>query len=629
MKKVAFLILLTFVSLIHAVEPLEVLKLDKGILNNPGGIHGVLTHEGGVIQVNVNLEEDKTYSLELQYNVSNERQDSGYWFAVQHLDMRPYDTVRFKVKGLSGGENMKFGLKDDRWYEDRLSIDKYLQEPLARQWQTVEIPLADFHAVRQWDSMDNFSFSFFHSDNSLLKSAVFVKDVELISTGRNLKSGESKSSKTKKKPENWYEINERPVRYKISVNLWTAPNDEVLDLVEHAAFGFFWNEVSPKNGLIKDRCYAFGSDLRNVASIASVGFGLSAICVADKRGWVEKDAAYKRVLMTLKFFQTEAQMYNGFFFHYYELDTGAPVSGFEVSSVDTALFMMGVITAKQYYKGTDVETVADQLLNTVDWPWMMNGKQFLSMGYDKKFIDAEWRDYNEGLLCYILAMGSKTHAISSDPWDSVQRESLKYKDFTFVPSAGDNALFTHQYPQIWVNLKGRPDRKKMDYFENSKIATQANAAWCRDNSALFATFGQGFWGLTACDGPKGYVINGAPYGKCDGTVAPTATLGSVAFTPNLSIEQAKKYFGLKDELWGKYGFVDSFNLDKNWFSSVYLGIDLGPILLMIENYRSGMIWDLVSQEPSIQTGLEHMGFQPQPASKAVKSQKLESVPEKN
>ncbi|MBV9463416.1 MAG: hypothetical protein JO317_04220 [Verrucomicrobiae bacterium] len=577
----------------------RLINMERGKFMNPsGGLDDSFGTRGGRVKMDVPFEGDNADSLHFDYNVSGEKQDAGHWFALQHFDMRPYQAVRFKVKGRNGGEMIAFGFKDDRWYEDRISLEKYLKEGITQDWQTVEIPLKDFDKVRQWDSMDNFSLSFFNSKNFLPRSEVYVKDVELIP------SADPRTDK-------WYAKKDERQTFPVSFDAKDADTDQMLDAVERSAFGFFWNEANPKNGLIKDRCYAFGADQRRVASIGSVGFGLSSICVADKRGWIPHDAAYERVLTTLKFFSTEAGMYNGFYFHFYEMETGAPSGRSEVSSVDTGIFLYGVLTAKQYYKGTEVENVAQQVLERADWTWMLNGGKTLSMGWfpGNQFIPHRWQDYNEAVLLYFLGVGSPTHALPVSSWDLIDREPVKYGSYEFVAAAGENSLFEHQYPQCWLDLRDRKDKKKINYYQNSILATKANRDWCAENSSKYKTFAQGFWGLTACDGTRGYVINGAPFGHCDGTVAPTATLSSIVFTPDLAADQMRKYFGMKKQLWGKYGFVDAFNLDKEWASSVYIGVDIGPTLLMIENHRTGMIWDLVQKDPMIQEAYAKMGFE--------------------
>jgi hypothetical protein len=565
-----------------------------------GGMSGSWGTLGGWAKMGVHGEEDKSRSLRFEYNVSDARQNAGWWFAFRHLDMRSYQSVRFKVRGRNGGEMIAIGFKDDRWYEERISIQNYLAGGVAKEWKEVTIPLKDFARVRQWDSMDNFSISFFYGKDYLPRSEVYVKDIELVATGA-----------TTSPP--WHATGEERQIFPISIDTQKASEDQVLDLVQRSAFGYFWNEANPKNGLIKDRCYAFGPDQRKIASIAAVGFGLSAICVADRRGWIAKDAAYERVYTTLKFFERSAQKYNGFYFHYYEMDTGAPVRGSEISSVDTGIFLAGVLTVKQHYKGTEVEVLAKNMLDQVNWGWMMNKENYLSMAWfpGNKFLPHLWRDYNEAIMLYFLGVASTTHPIPPEVWQQIDREKFKYKEIEFVAAAGENSLFEHQYPQVWFDLRGLIDKNGVDYFDNSAVATRLNRQWCLDNAGKFKTFAAGFWGLTACDGPGEYVVNGAPHGYCEGTVAPTAPIGSIPFAPELAVEQIRKYFTLEDHIWGKYGFVDAFNLDKNWFSSVYIGIDQGPIVLMIENYRTGAIWDLVGSDPQIQNAYKLMGFRAQ------------------
>jgi len=566
-------------------------------VNLSGNLDGAWRNGGGSVRMSVNREPDQGCSLRFDYNVSSGGQDAGHWFAFRHFDLRPYESVRFKVRGLNGGEVMAFGFKDDRWYEERISIEKYLEGGISKEWQVVTIPLKDFAKVRQWDSMDNFSISFFNSKDGLPRSQVYVKDIELVVL--------------QNKKNTWYLSKEEREMFPIPFDPNEATEEQLLDLVERSAFGFFWNEANPANGLIKDRCYAFGSDQRRVASIASVGFGLSAICVADKRGWIPHESAYERVLTTLKFFRNSAQKYNGFYFHYYEMDTGAPVYGTEISSIDTGLLLMGVLTVRQYFPNTEVETIAKELLEEANWTWMSNGGRYLSMAWypGGRFSPAEWKDYNEGILLYFLGTASPTYPLPVTAWDGISRESFKYKERQFTVAAGENCLFEHQYPQVWLDLNGWVDKKKFDYFINSTEATQANYESCMENASKYKAFAEGFWGLTACDGPSGYVVNGAPYGACDGTVAPTASLGSIPFAPKLAMDQMKKYFEHKNRIWGKYGLVDSFNMDKDWFASAYLGIDEGPILLMIENYRTGMIWELVAGDPMIQAAYKKMGLE--------------------
>ncbi len=205
----------------------------------------------------------------------------------------------------------------------------------------------------------------------------------------------------------------------------------------------------------------------------------------------------------------------------------------------------------------------------------------------------------------LLGIGSKTHPMPVSSWDAFARPVNSYKQFQFV---GPPPLFIHQYSHIFVDFKDEKD-KYMDYYYNSVQATLANRQWCIDNMNRSKSYGPNSWGLTACDGPDGYRAYGAPNGDNDGTVAPTAAIGSIVFTPEASIKLMKYlYTTHKDRIWGKYGFVDSFNWDRDWVSSKYIGIDEGPIVLMIENYRTGLIWRYFMQNDNIKKALELCGF---------------------
>jgi len=568
------------------------------LVNATGGRRGYWRNNGGQIAAASARDEDGYLCLRIQFDVAAPRQNVGHWFALRHHDLRSYGAVRLTLRGRDGGEMLAFGLKDDRWYEERIHLEPYLGQPLSREWKTLTIPLTAFGRVRQWDSMDNVSISFSHSDTFRNRGQVLIREVTLLPAEKPLLLPP-----------------QRRRTYPIAIDPASASDEELLELVERASFEYFWNEANPETGLIKDRCYAFGPDERDVASLSAVGFALSAICVADKRGWVPHEEAYERVLRTLQYFQIEAQMFNGFYFHFYDMDTGAPFGESEVSSVDTGLFLLGVITAKQYYAGTDVERVAQQLLEQVNWDWMRNGKVFLSMGWypGNRFIPHQWRDYNEGLLLYFLGIGARRSGLAPKVWEVLNKESARYANYEFIPGSGENPLFIHQYPQIWLDLRDRVDPQGINYFANSVTASLANHTWCRRHSDRYRTFAEGYWGLTASDGPREYTVYGAPFGKSDGTVAPTAVLGSIPFVPELALEQLRKYFTLADRIWGKYGFVDAFNLEADWFSSVHIAIDQGATLLMIENYRTGMIWDLVSREPIVQRAFARIGFQPMPS----------------
>ncbi len=384
---------------------------------------------------------------------------------------------------------------------------------------------------------------------------------------------------------------------------------QFLELVQQKAFQYFLKEHHPSSGLVKDKASNFAHDSSTIASIAATGFGLTAMVVGADRGWISHQEAQKYCAKTLRFALQGLEAEHGFFYHFIHWQTGKKTKNTELSSIDTALFLAGALTAGQYFKGTEVEQMAGELYRRVDFSWMLNNGKTLSMGWGPRegFLKQRWSDYNESLILYALAVGSPTHAISPGSWREVNKRVGIYGSYVLVFSP---PLFTHQYPLIWLDLRNRNDGV-IDYFENSKVATLVNRQFCLDQREKFKTYSENIWGLTAAIGPNGYKAYGSGPGQAvhDGTVAPTAPGGSIVFTPELSLAALKSMYEThKDKLWGKYGFSDSFNLDRNWFAQEVIAIDQGPLLLMIENYRSELIWKLFMQNSDIQRGLEKMGF---------------------
>lgn len=402
-------------------------------------------------------------------------------------------------------------------------------------------------------------------------------------------------------------------------------DEEFLDMVEEETFWFFWNEANPSNGLIQDRATNFTSHTYDRASIASVGFGLTAICVAHSRGWVSYNQAYDRILTTLKTFRDgPVQDKNGFFYHFLDMNTGTRHGSSEVSSIDTSLFLAGALFAGQYFKGTEIETIADELYRAADWEWMSNSTKFVNMSWKPGgFGSSYWDSFNEGVLLDVLAIGSPTHPKNVDCWTDMQRPSDTYGGYTSIYSFPNNPLFVHQYPHIWIDFR-RKEYAGTNYFENSKKATLANRQFCIDHQDYFendgdndyTTYSSKSWGLTAGDAPVApwYIAYGAEPGgggNDDGTVQPTASAGSIMFTPEESIETLKyMYDNYKSSIWGKYGFCDGFNRDRSpdWRSGDVIGISQGATMLAIENYRTGMVWDVFMQIPYVTDALNKMGF---------------------
>ncbi len=402
-------------------------------------------------------------------------------------------------------------------------------------------------------------------------------------------------------------------------------DEEFLDMVEEETFWFFWNEANPDNGLIQDRARNFTSDIYNHSSIASVGFGLTAICVAHSRGWISYNEAYGRILKTLKTFRDgPVENEHGFFYHWLNMDTGARYGGCEVSSIDTTILLAGALFAGQYFKGTEIETVADELYRAADWQWMSNGTKFVNMSWTPEtgFGGSYWDSFNEGVLLDVLAIGSPTHPKNTDCWTDMTRPNGTYAGYNLIYCWPNNPLFVHQYPHIWVDFR-RKEYAGTDCFENSRKATLANRQFCidyhddteNDGDDYYATYSSECWGLTAGDDPDGgYTAYGAEPGgglNDDGTVQPAASAGSIIFAPEESIEALKyMYDNYKSDIWGKYGFCDGFNLDRSpdWRSDDAIGISQGAIMLAIENHRTGMVWDIFMQSPYVTDALNKMGF---------------------
>jgi hypothetical protein len=400
----------------------------------------------------------------------------------------------------------------------------------------------------------------------------------------------------------------------------------LLDTLQHTAFRFFWDEANPATGLIKDRSAAGVP-----SSIASVGFGLTAIGIGADHGWVSRAAARDRVHTTLRTLWTAPQGaaasgtagYRGLFFHFLDLATAHRAWSSELSTIDTGLLLAGIVYAREYFDGPDsietaIRSLADSLYYRMDWKFMNNFNPGLLMGWNPGTQFAgytEWTGYNEAMIMYILAIGSPTRP--ADPAGWTQRWTAYYRlenhyGQTYVAFA---PLFGHQYSHCWIDFRGMRDaymrNAGFDYFENSRRATYAARAYCADNPGGFAGYSDSLWGLTACDGPNGYKARGGPPAENDdGTIAPTAAISSLPFAPDIVQPFIRNLWNsYRTQLWGPYGFRDAFNLQAGWFGPDVIGIDQGPIILMIENYRTGRVWERFMRNADVQRGLQRAGFQ--------------------
>ncbi|MCC4618892.1 hypothetical protein LL965_01910 [Xanthomonas cassavae CFBP 4642] len=426
--------------------------------------------------------------------------------------------------------------------------------------------------------------------------------------------------------------------------------------IERRTFQFFWDTTNEVNGLSPDR---FPS--RPFASIASVGFALTAYPIGIENGWVSRNQAIDRTLTTLKFFRdapmgpqrTGRAGYKGFYYHFLDMQQGNRYDSWvELSSVDTALLMMGVLFTQSYYDGEDprekeIRQIADALYKRVDWRWLQQRAPLISMGWfpESGFIDHDWMGYNEAMMLYILALGSPTHGVDPEAWTSWTRtynndwgvyQGQEYLSF--------GPLFGHQYSHVWIDFRDIQDQymreRGIDYFLNSRRATLAQRDYAIDNPMKWKDYGENVWGLTAGDGPQNtsqqyrgeqrqfrhYSSRGAGLRENfdDGTIAPTAAISSIVFAPEVVIpatEEMHKRYG--DYLYSSYGFLDSFNPSFNydiplktgrmvpnrgWVAGDYIGIDQGPILTMIANYQTEFVWNVMKKNPYIRAGLERAGF---------------------
>ena len=383
-----------------------------------------------------------------------------------------------------------------------------------------------------------------------------------------------------------------------------SPDEKFLENLEYHSILYFTRETNPSNCLIKD-----SSRPGSPASVAAVGFGLTAICIGESRGWIDKDDARYLVLKTLKTFRDDLPNKHGFFYHFLDMRTGQRTWNSEVSSIDTALFLAGALFAGEYFKGTEIEDLAKELYERVDWPWMLNGRKVLCMGWrpEEGFLPYYWDSYSEAMILYALAIGSPTHPIPAECWLEWKRPVDMYKDHRVI-YCHTGSIFTYQYSHAWIDFRNLLDGE-INYYDNSVNATKANRQFCIDNAAEHKAYGENSWGLSACIGPGGYKGYGAKPGMAvnDGTIPPCGMAGSIVFDPIASLNGLKNLYSMhKDFLYGIYGFKDAFNIDKNWWAEEYLAIDVGITAMMIENYRSGLVWDKFMELPAIKRWLKRV-----------------------
>ena len=388
------------------------------------------------------------------------------------------------------------------------------------------------------------------------------------------------------------------------------PDDEFLDQIERAIFLFFWEQASPTTGQVKDRALAAGNDTRTVSSIAATGFGLTALCLGHKRGYGDPAQIQARVSTTLSFLLNQLPTVNGFFYHFVDMNTGARAWNCEVSSIDTSILLCGVLTCRQYFQDAQIQSMATQIYNRVNWPWMLNGGDAFSMGWtpEKNFITDRWDVYCELMMLYLLAIGSTTNPVPASAWDAFTRPSFTYQGLTYITNQSA-PLFIHQYSHAWYDFRNKRD-KYANYFDNSVTATEAHKLFCLSLQARFKDYQPNLWGITASDSLSGYTAWGGPpaMGEIDGSIVPCAAGGSLPFVPADCIAVLRNIRAAFPQAWQRYGFVDAFNPLTNWYDPDVIGIDVGITMLMAENQRSNFVWNTFMTSPEVQSAFAAVGL---------------------
>ncbi len=390
----------------------------------------------------------------------------------------------------------------------------------------------------------------------------------------------------------------------------TKTDDAFLDELERAGVRFFWEQANADTGLVKDRALADGDDKREVGSIAAGGFGLTALCLADRRGYLTHDQALQRARQAIWYICKRLPSVRGFFYHFSDVRTGKRVWNCELSSIDTALLLCGVLTCRQYFDDPEIRRLAQEVYERVDWPWMTDHQSTLTMGWkpESGFLKSRWDSYSEAMVLYLLAIGSPSHPLPPSAWDSFKRPLFEYNGLRYINEG--TPLFTHQYSHAWFDFRGRRDRYA-DYFENSIAATLAHRLFCIRLHDRFGFLGPDLWGITSSDSAAGYVAWGGPppLGPLDGTLVPAAAGGSIPFLPRETIytlRTMRERFGSR--IWRRYGFVDAFNPQTGWVDKDVIGIDVGITVLMAENARTQFVWRTFMKNEEARRAMDLAGF---------------------
>lgn len=419
-----------------------------------------------------------------------------------------------------------------------------------------------------------------------------------------------------------------------------SADEAMLDGLQHAAFDYFLRTTNLRNGLVADTTLA-GSP----SSIAAVGFALSAYPVAVSRGWIGRADAVQRSLAALRFFAHSDQSggaaatgFRGFYYHFLDLDTGRRTWQSELSSIDTALLLAGMLTAAAFFDAgdnaeTELRERADALVRRVDWHWAQRDDGAVALGWKPEcgFLNYGWDGYDEAILLYVLALGSPTHALAAGSFETWSL-TYQWENIYGIEVLYGGPLFVHQFSHAWIDFRGIRDafmrEKDCDYFENSRRATQVQREYAIRNPGSFTGYGPDCWGLSAGNGPSsapqtvagrrqafyGYAARGVPWGPDDGTICGPSVLGSLVFAPELVLPAVRRLMAQPPGGDGTALRASGFNATarapgcEGWVAPGEVGLDQGLIVLMIENFRSGLLWRLGRGIPCIRRGLERAGF---------------------
>lgn len=432
------------------------------------------------------------------------------------------------------------------------------------------------------------------------------------------------------------------MKIEVSGDADAAMSEETLAKLQRDTFGYFLKETNTANGMVPDN-----TRQDSHASIAAIGFALTAYTIGVERGFISRAEAIQRTLTTLRFFKDSEQSeganatgYKGFYYHFLYMDSGRRAWESELSTIDSTYVLAGALTAASYFNDDtreehEIRSLAEELYARADWQWALNGGETVSMGWKPEcgYLPPRWEGYNEALILYLLALASPTYPIPAASYKA-QMQTYCWKQLYGHEFLYAGPLFIHQLSHMWIDFRAIQDEfmreKGIDYFENSRRATYVQQQYAIRNPLDYKGYGEHCWGITASDGPGptslkiegvercffDYTARGIPYGPDDGTIAPWAAVASLPFAPEIVLPALQHFNDVYPEMTSEYGFKCSFNptfdsenqSKPGWISKGYYGLDQGPIVMMIENYRTGFLWELMKQCPYIVEGLRKAGF---------------------